>query len=219
MYLNFHTHFESEDDDVIDFYNIDLKKGPSDFNKGKYQCLGIHPWDLTEAFLEKLDAFEFIFMQADVLCMGEMGLDRVKNKEHFDIQKKVFSFQLEVAAKRNDPFIVLHCVKAYNDVFECINNSNYKGKVVFHDYNGDAQTTQDLVKKGCYFSYGNMLLFPNSKGFKSLLHIPIERIFLETDEHKHFDIKDAYEKMAEQKGLSVSDLCDQVMKNFEELKS
>ncbi|WP_127714095.1 TatD family hydrolase [Halobacteriovorax sp. HLS] len=219
MHLNFHTHILSNHDEVIDFYSIDLKKGPAEFLKGKYQCLGIHPWDLTEEYLEKLSSFEYIMLEADVLCLGEMGIDRTSKDISIELQKKVFLFQLNVAAKRGDSFVIIHCVKAYNEIIECYKKSKFKGKLVFHDYNGDENTTKDLIKRGCYFSYGNMLFFPNSKGYRSLNSIPIERLFLETDDHRRFSIFDAYEKLASIKKLEEGELITQILANFDRLKS
>ena len=219
MYLNFHTHFESNSEDVTDFYNIDLKKGPAEFNKGCFRCLGIHPWDVKPEIIDRLDSFAFVLEQADVLCLGEIGLDRVTRKSDFNIQKEVFLFQLDIAAKRGDPFIVLHCVKAYNDILECVAKSKYRGKLVFHDYNGNQIVTKDLVSKGHYFSYGNMLFFPSSKGHKALKDIPIEKLFIETDEHKHFTIEQAYEKVSELKNIDLPELSSRIFSNFKELQS
>jgi TatD DNase family protein len=219
MYLNFHTHNLSEDEDVTDFYNIDLKKGPAEFKKGKYQCLGIHPWDLTEKYLEKLDSFEFILEESNVICLGEMGLDRSIKDVDIDLQKKIFISQLNVAAKRRDRFVIIHCVKAYSEILECLKKSSFKGKLVFHDYNGDEQTTKDLVKRGYYFSYGNMLFFPKSKGYNSLEFIPIGNLFLETDDHKRFTIKDAYKELCKIKKIHETDLIATVQDNFKNLIS
>lgn len=219
MYLNFHTHNVSNDDEVVDFYSIDLKKGPAEFSKGKYQCLGIHPWDLREEYLEKLDSFELVFIESDVLCLGEMGLDRTLKNVDIDLQKKVFIFQLNIAAKRKDKFVIVHCVKAYSEILECLKKSSFKGKLVFHDYNGDENVTKEFIKKGFYFSYGNMLFFPDSKGYKSLNFIPAEKLFLETDDHKRFSIKDAYKELCKIKKIHESDLITMVNDNFEALQS
>ena len=219
MYLNFHTHNISEDKDVTNFYSIDLKKGPEEFQKGDYQCLGIHPWDLTPEYLEKLDSFEYLLLESEVTCLGEMGIDRSIKNVDIELQKKLLIFQLNVAAKRKDKFVIIHCVKAYSDILECLNKSTYKGKLVFHDYNGDEKTTKDLINRGYYFSYGNMLFFPKSKGFNSLRTIPIERVFLETDDHMRFTIQDAYLELCKVKRIDVVDLITIVNQNFIKLNS
>jgi TatD DNase family protein len=216
MYLNFHTHQVTEDN-TIELYNIDLRKGPLEFEKGDYQCIGLHPWWLTPEYLEKLETFKEVMTGAEVLCIGEIGLDRACNVD-FDLQLKVFRYLLKVAKQRNDAFVIIHCVKAYSEVIQCTKESGFTGRLVFHDYNGDSNTTKDLIKKGCYFSYGNMLYKESSKGFKSLNSIPLERIFIETDDQKKFSIKEAYERVSVIKRVTVKDLKKIILSNFKNIK-
>lgn len=216
MYLNFHTHQVTEDN-TIEFYNIDLRKGPSEFHKGDFQCLGLHPWWLTPEYLEKLPSFKEVMTGAEVLCIGEIGLDRVCEVD-FELQLKVFKFLLKVAKERKDTFVVIHCVKAYSDVIQCVKETGFQGRLVFHDYNGDSKITKELIKKGCYFSYGNMLYKESSRGYKSLKSIPLERIFIETDDQRKFSIKDAYERVSAIKRVSVRDLQKIILSNFENIK-
>ncbi|OUR99781.1 hypothetical protein A9Q84_01775 [Halobacteriovorax marinus] len=217
MYLNFHTHKVTEDAG-IEFYNIDLRKGPIEFTKGQFRCIGLHPWWLTPEYLDRLDSFEEIMLEADVLCIGEIGLDRSCDVD-FELQLKMLIFQLNIAKKRNDPFVVIHCVKAYSDIIQCVKKSGFDGRLVFHNYNGDTQTTKDLISRGCYFSYGNMLYKESSKGFKSLKDIPIERLFLETDDQDKYSIKDAYEKLSSIKRVSSLDLQRIILTNFGNIKT
>lgn len=222
MILNFHTHHLVNDDNIVEVYNVDLKnslKDPEEFNLGNYRCAGIHPWwiesfsDFSESEIKK------ILSHSGILCLGEIGLDRSFSDIDFSVQERFFMMQLEVAIARKDSFVVIHCVKAYQEILNCVKKTNFKGSLVFHDYNGPEEITKTLVSRGDYFSYGGMLFRDNSKGLKSLKHIPIERLFFETDDTVERSILDVYEKGAEILELSIENLITQCFQNFKRITS
>ncbi len=218
MYLNFHTHILKNDPEVINFYNVDIRKGAVEFTKGDFRCAGIHPWWIERKHLENRDYFKKFFLESDFLCMGEMGLDRSFKSTSFETQEEVFKFQLEIASLREDSFIIIHCVKAYQEILNCVRDSGFKGHLVFHDYNGSEEMTQKLVERGDYFSYGSMLFRENSKAMKSLSLIPNNRLFIETDDQQEFSIFDAYKRASTLLSMDLKDLADQCMKNFLRIK-
>ncbi len=214
MILNFHTHSPEKEDGIMNFYNADLRKGSGELLMGDFRCGGIHPWWID--YFDPLDKDKIaqILLNENILCIGEIGLDRSFREIDFSRQVDFFEFQLEVAIRREDKFIIIHCVRAYQEILNSVKKVGYKGKLVFHDYNGNDEMTQKLVDLGHYFSYGNMLFKKESKAMSSLKYIPLKRLFIETDDQFEFSIQDAYSEASSFLEVETLSLIEQCMKNF-----
>ena len=89
---------------------------------------------------------------------------------------------------------------------------------IMHGYNGNIQITEQLAKWGIFFSFGKSLFNENSKSVESLRYLPLEKIFLETDEFEG-EIEQIYEKAASLKSISVEVLKTEVRNNFSRIES
>lgn len=141
--------------------------------------VGLHPWWAGRYSGEELGArLNTAVMAQNVRAVGEIGLDRV-NGPDLAIQKQVFEQQWETAVRHNLA-IVAHCVRAYADMQAYLKRSYVP--FIFHDYHGNTETTEQLLRfDTAYFSLGK-ILFRNPKAAHALLQqIPRERLFLETD--------------------------------------
>jgi TatD DNase family protein len=171
--------------------------------------IGLHPWfELNEDLLIKLEEH---LKNKHCLAIGETGLDRVR-ADNFDKQKEFLRKHIHLAKKYQKP-IILHCVKAYQDTLEMIIDTNLSLPIIFHDYNGSIQTTERLLKeKNIYFSYGDKLFKENSKGFRSLPFIPLDRILIETDETIN-SIEEVGKQLAKIKSLSNEEISSHCFNN------
>ena len=70
----------------------------------------------------------------------------------------------------------------------------------------------DLVKAGFYLSFGEAIADGNAKLLESLRKVPVENLFLETDEGG-LDIREIYQITSEIKNLSVDLLRLQIFEN------
>lgn len=217
MILDFHTHSPDREDDVLKFYNTDLRKGESELLNGDYRCAGVHPWWIHHFKLKDKITIRDFLLNEKILCIGEIGLDRSFKESDFSTQVDFFNFQLEIAIERSDKFIVIHCVKAYQEILNSVRDVGFEGRLIFHDYNGSEEMTRKLVNRGDYFSYGNMLFHRNSKAMKSLSIIPINKLFIESDDQCRFSIQDAYNEASSFLKMSTEDLKVQCMRNFKHL--
>ncbi len=208
--INLHSHTISENS----IFNIDIRniKVPS----SKFS-IGIHPWYIEDInLLSSLVNMKLHASNPNCILLGEMGLDKVSNIS-YNKQIHVFEAQIDLANKLNMN-IILHCVRAYNDIVFSLKRMNFQNYFIFHDYNGDLETTRSLLKQKCFFSYGDKLFRETTKGYKSLDFIPLDRIFLETDECIH-SISDAYNEMANIKNISKLEVINQIKSNFSKLQS
>ena len=158
------------------------------------------------------DAMEF-----DHVCfIGECGLDKIVSTD-FEEQKRVFRAQIIMAEEFKKPLVV-HCVKAYNEVLEIRNEFHPTMPWIMHGYNGSVEQTIQMAEKGILFSFGENLYRPNSKAVESFRHLPLEKIFFETDEYDG-DVKCMYEKGAELKNVTVENLVEAVWNNFSRVEN
>ena len=163
MYLNFHSHIVDDHPESITFYNVDMRRGETEKSKGNFRCIGVHPWWIHKLDYYSSEDIHKLLSGSEFLCIGEIGLDRSFKSVPFEKQIEVFEIQLKIAIERNDKFVVIHCVRAYQDILNCVRDVGFKGALVFHDYNGSPEITQKLLSRGDYFSYGVKLFSPRTK--------------------------------------------------------
>jgi len=175
IWFDFHTHQQNVPNSL---FNVVLNNNETPPEEGHF-CAGLHPWfELNDQYISELKK---VLENPRCLAIGETGLDRVR-KENFEEQIDYFKHHIDLAKIFNKP-IVLHCVKAYQDVLQIMNSTKIDLPIVFHDYNGDTQTTERLLKEeNVFFSYGDKLFKDNSKGHQSLKTIPLSRLLIETDD-------------------------------------
>lgn len=145
-----------------------------------YYSVGIHPWHL-----EKIDVSECLLLmeqaleQKNVLAIGECGLDRSVSFE-LSQQQECFIRQAELAQRHSKPLII-HCVRAFPELMKLKKDLKSTVPWIIHGYQGNAQTTNALIRHGFYFSVGEGLLIHPTKNHVLSL-IPLDHLFLETDD-------------------------------------
>jgi len=185
-----------------------------DFPKGKglFYSVGMHPWYLQPLLWNNdFNEFEEVIAQENVIAIGECGLDWVSSAKQ-DMQKVVFSKHLHWAEKFDKPLII-HCVKAYNEIIAMCKKANIKQACIIHGYNNNLKIAEQLIKSGFYISYGAGLLASNSNAMHAIKITPIDKIFLETDDSDE-NIQTIYEKAADLLNINVEDLKNQIQDNF-----
>lgn len=180
--------------------------------QGPYS-IGIHPWYIDELVID--EAYEQVKQNLEhELCfaLGEAGIDR-SIKTSINEQLEVFENQVQMAIDLGIQAIIIHCVRAFPDVLNIIKKKNYKGSLIFHDYNGKPDMTAQLLRYNAFFSYGEKLFNEKSGGFQSFTHIPNHRILLESDDMNHKSIEDVYDKAAELLSLNLEGVHHMVIEN------
>ena len=140
-----------------------------------------------------------------------------KVETDFNEQIRVFKAQIFISEEYRRPLII-HCVKAYNEVFELHQKLHPEMPWILHGYQGNVNTTKQLGKNGMHFSFGKSLFFEKSKSIESLKFLPLEKIFFETDEFDQ-EVDKVYKKAAELKNVSLDILKNEVFNNFNRIES
>jgi TatD DNase family protein len=148
--------------------------------------------------------------QKNMLAIGECGLDRSINVG-FALQKWCFEQQVQIANNHCKPLII-HCVRAYSDILKHKKENKSGLPWIIHGYNGNMETTLSLIRHDFYFSVGERLLKDEAKHdiFRS---IPIERLFLETDDGD-ISIAEIYSLATQVLKLDENELAQIVASNF-----
>ena len=166
--------------------------------------VGIHPWHALEAEISAIES-----AMADVDAVGEIGLDFACNVSR-EVQMTIFRAQLAIAERHEKP-VVLHCVRAFEDVMKIVADYHLKA-VIFHGFIGSKEQAQRTVAQGFYLSFGERT-FRSTKTIEAMRSTPLSSLFVETDESQT-PIEEIYDKIAELRGISVAELKEATERNF-----
>ncbi len=217
-YIDVHTHpFHLEQETVI-VQNIFPGDGFAAFTGRNFYSVGLHPWHIktpeenNELLLQVKDALEF----DHVIFIGECGLDKRVNNS-LEEQYRVFEAQAFMAVEYQKP-LVIHCVKAYNEVAKLHKIIFPQLAWIMHGYNGGIEMTKQFGEDNFLFSFGENLFKQGSKAVESFKYLPLDRIFFETDEFEG-EVDKMYEQGALLKNMSVETLKEAVWKNFNRIEN
>lgn len=208
--FNIHTHHALGQAFVTEIENVRFGQKPSGITP--YCSAGLHPWFLEantwEAAQRWLEAQSAL---PNVVAVGEAGLDKVCDTS-LELQEKAFRYCIETSESVQKPLII-HCVKAYNEVIQIKTEFKPTQPWIFHGFNKHPDTARMLVDAGCFLSFGKALLQAGNHSAEALRQVPAERFFLETDDAEDLAIERIYERAAEIRGISLEKLVDVVEQN------
>ena len=131
-----------------------------------------------------------------------------------DIQIEIFELQLKLAQKLNKP-VIIHNVRSASYFQSLLKKTDLRVPLIFHGYNLNEEITADLLKKNCYFSFGEYLLRPGYNAVRVLPMIPNNRLFFETDDSS-VSIEKIYEAGAAIRKTTVEELKSITVISFKE---
>ena len=207
QYINIHTHKEHDGEVAIVSWRIGAEPKPAT----KFLSAGIHPWD-AEVLYPTLEALAAELEVVDCVAIGEIGLDKACNIP-YEIQRKVFARQMEIASRRGVP-IIIHCVRAQTEVVAELQKHPTRG-VIFHGFIGSKEQAKELVQRGYYLSFGFGVL-RSPKTMEALRDVPLDNLFLESDTADS-PIEELYHKVAKVKNIDIEILKKTIWDNYTKL--
>jgi TatD DNase family protein len=154
------------------------QKNPNMF----FPMMGLHPCDVKEDYQLHLEQMEK-WMETNLFFgIGETGLDLFWEKKLLNLQIQSLKRHIQWAKKFHKP-LVLHARDSFNELLDVIESEMDEHLFgIFHCFTGDLNTAQRILKlKNFSFGIGGVISYPKSDLKKTLQHIPIEKIVLETD--------------------------------------
>ena len=181
-------------------------------SEGGLCSLGIHPWYVDADFDNQLAKLEQYATLPNVVAIGECGLDKL-TATPWHLQERTFRQQIQLANTLHKPLII-HCVRAYDEVLQILQQEQVQVPVVFHGFNKNVQIAQRILAQGYYLSFGAALLNDQSPAIMAIQVCPEDRFFLETDD-ADIAIGQIYEKVADIRKTDLDALILQLHKNFQ----
>lgn len=148
-----------------------------------FASVGIHPNYAAQAQPGDWEAIEELAASPKVIAIGETGLDRYWDHTPFEIQLDYFQRQIELAKRRDVPFIV-HCREAEPDVVAVLRKMVGTGslKGIMHSFCGGRSTLDVALELGLHISFAGMLTFKKNADLRELAKsVPLDRLLVETD--------------------------------------
>lgn len=181
---------------------------------------GTHPW--------YLDGYNEAALRARLEAnpsagVGEIGLDRLKDKTVSPRMREIFETQVRLAVEFGRP-VVLHGAKCWGDVVKTLQRLDPGRKIpacLFHGFSRSGGLLPDIVKLNGFISIGPALLNDHAVNYRKLVQeIPLERLLVESDATaettaKIPSVKDIAAKLAELRGFSPDALEEILEKNLE----
>ena len=192
LYIDFHTHHLPTENGVVAVVD------------GR-DTWGIHPWQVGQSPLPKdLEEASEVDWET-LLAVGECGLDALRGAS-MERQEEVFLQHIALSERLGKPLIV-HCVKALDRLLRLHREQKPTMPWMLHGFRGKPQQLRSLLDAGFYIGFG----FRHNA--ESLRLCPAERLLLESDDQPQ-SITLLYRKVAEERGIEVADLCDEMGKNY-----
>lgn len=147
-----------------------------------YAAAGIHPHDAKKFDGDFEDKLSTWLKLPKVVALGEIGLDYYYDYSPRDIQKKVFSAQISIAAKFNKP-IVVHSREASLDTYEILKSEmKCTRSGILHSFSQSTEMMKKYLDMGMLISISGPITFNNaSKLRETVQYIPLDRLLIETD--------------------------------------
>jgi TatD DNase family protein len=199
-----------------------------------YATLGIHPHEARLADEAAYQNMERLARHPKVIAWGEIGLDYFYDHSPRDVQKEVFTRQMELAAAAKLP-IVIHCRpsdgsdNAWEDCFTLMREHwATKGLGgILHCFTGTRMQAKTALDMGFMISFAGNLTFPKAQQIRdAALEVPLDRMLIETDapflapvphrgkRNEPAFVKETARKLGELRGLTEQEVGQRTTRNF-----
>lgn len=215
-YVDFHTHRRSGDAlEILNVEALDAGAVARACQQEQPFSLGVHPWraaENPERLNEAFERIERVVSGGRTVAIGECGLDWAVEVDR-KLQAEVFERQFALAKRYNLP-IILHCVRAFEEVMQTLRVRKIR-RAVFHSFVGSPQQAERVVREGYFCSFSPRSLM-SSRTCEAIRQIAPSALLIERDESAE-SIVSIYERIAELRNCSIEELRKLVFENYKRL--
>lgn len=210
LYYDIHTHHLPKHPEDVAILNhivgVDAEVSLLD-KEHIFYSVGIHPWYIKEG-KGQVDGCKRMLSSSKVIAIGEAGLDKFADTS-LQEQLSVFK-QQALLAEANKLFMIIHCVKAWDELIALKRALLPKMPWVIHGFRGNAQLAKQLIREGFFLSFGKYF---NKEAVQVAWP---DYLFVETDD-RHVDIRSVYTDISASLGLSIEVFVRQVAENVHKI--
>lgn len=145
-----------------------------------------HPWTMPNQF----DAAKLPNVTG-FAAIGETGLDKLRGPS-MNIQKQYFHALLQTASETDKP-VVVHAVKAFQELFEIL--KHYDLRIMLHGFRSNVQILDELWRRKITVSFHHSVL--SDAAIMAKLKNPGGRFGFETDDDMNVNIETVIQKAAD----------------------
>lgn len=186
---------------------------------------GVHPLHIDHTY--NLKKLRQLGSRAEVIALGETGLDYCYRQDNKLEQQTVFREHIQVGCEYNKP-IIIHTRNACSDTIAILKEEHAdKCCGVIHCFTEDRYTASLLLDMGFYISFSGISTFNNAQALHNTIrYVPLDRIMIETDspylapmpyrgkENQPSYLRDIAEFIAQLKGVPLEVLAESTTFNF-----
>jgi TatD DNase family protein len=149
---------------------------------GVWAAVGIHPHDSRNTrntprnYLQELEG---LAKHEKVKAIGEIGLDYYRDLSPRDVQRRVFTEQIELAEDLKLPFVI-HCRDAMDECLPIVEERGYYWGV-FHSAAANANEAKRIAELGFYLGVNGTITYNGNRVKNWIPEIPKELLLIETD--------------------------------------
>ncbi len=190
--------------------------------------VGIHPHNAAKE--PEVTAEHLIRMANNekVVGFGETGLDFYYDKSPRDVQKKQFRAHIEAARFAGLPLVV-HTRDADDEMASMLKEETGKGAFsgLLHCFSSSRELAETALELGLYLSISGIVTFNKAEELREIVRdVPLDKLLVETDapylapvpnrgkRNEPAYTRHTAEKIAEIKGLSLSEVANATTDNF-----
>lgn len=143
---------------------------------------GLHPHKARDWSAQARQEFRALLLQNPSLCAGECGLDYFRMLSTKSEQSRAFGEQLDLAAELGRP-VILHERDAFADMVDHLKEAGRSVRGVVHCFTGTSAQAQTYLEMGLDLGVTGWVadLRRAAAVREAVLHIPLDRLHLETD--------------------------------------
>ncbi|PKN91407.1 MAG: hydrolase TatD [Chloroflexi bacterium HGW-Chloroflexi-6] len=164
-----------------------------------FAAVGFHPTDVLQWREDSLLALETLCKNEKVVAIGEIGLDYYWDSAPHDLQQRVLTEQLNLAARVRLP-VVIHLREAADaeagdcaiDLLKILTQWVARLRVesnplaerpgVLHSFSGNLQTAEKALDLGFYIGITGPVTYKNAETKRQVVSaLPSDKILIETD--------------------------------------
>lgn len=214
FYYDIHTHQQTNHPEEISIFSFDVRNPFTPDNRLSY-AFGVHPWyinaDDPDTANRLLSCVGELAILSEAVAIGETGLDKVtaKTSADFQLQQSLFVSHARLSEELKKPLII-HCVKAYNDILRFHNSIKPAMPWIIHGFRGKEALASQLLHAGFYLSFGR---YYDRGALKAAW--ANHRLLVETDDCQ-INIRDIYHLVANDLNIPEFEISDsmQVFRRF-----
>lgn len=141
---------------------------------------GVHPHSASNG-TDGLEAWLREHGGAEVVAVGECGLDYHYDNSPRTTQRHVFAHQVSLANSFGMP-LVIHCREAWEDTFEILDTEGVPERTVFHCFTGGTAEATEALARGALLSVSGIVTFASAGELAAAVRsAPLDRLMVETD--------------------------------------